>query len=458
MEENSKKKKIKEVSIALIVCAITLVCLGGLSAGLYNVFYNGNDSQIPTLSENNVKEQKQEEQEKQEDDEELMLKLTETEEEEEIKEEPKEEENEKKDEEVKEKPLTEEEKKKIEEERKKQEEERKRKEEEERKRQAQAYPYWIKVNYTANTVTVYGKDANGNYTVPVKAMVCSTGRATPRSGVYKTPQKARWGALIGSFGQYCTRITGQILFHSVPYLKNGDKSSLEYWEYDRLGETRSMGCIRLTVIDAKWLFDNCPLGTSVEFYSSSNPGPLGKPSARKISSYPEPLKLWDPTDPDPNNPWRNQDAIEAKKKAEEEAAARKKAEEEEAARKKAEEEAAARRKAEEEAAAKKKAEEEARKKAEEAEKAEKENNNEITVPNVIGLTEAVAKKNLVNLGLNVNTEYVEYKNDSGMVNGIVSKQSIKSNEKAKKGDTIKIFVNKIIKSTNENNIENDKID
>ena len=60
-------------------------------------------------------------------------------------------------------------------------------------------------------------------------------------------------------------------------------------------------------------------------------------------------------------------AIEAARRAEEEAAARKKAEEEAAARKKAEEEAAARKKAEEEAAARKKAEEEAaaRKKAEE---------------------------------------------------------------------------------------------
>ena len=60
-------------------------------------------------------------------------------------------------------------------------------------------------------------------------------------------------------------------------------------------------------------------------------------------------------------------AIEAARRAEEEAAARKKAEEEAAARKKAEVEAAARKKAEEEAAARKKADEEAaaRKKAEE---------------------------------------------------------------------------------------------
>lgn len=34
-------------------------------------------------------------------------------------------------------------------------------------------PYYIKVNYGANVVTVYKKDSKGKYTVPVKAMLCS---------------------------------------------------------------------------------------------------------------------------------------------------------------------------------------------------------------------------------------------------------------------------------------------
>jgi lipoprotein-anchoring transpeptidase ErfK/SrfK len=62
------------------------------------------------------------------------------------------------------------------------------------------------------------------------------------------------------YGQYACRITGSILFHSVPYEKQ-DKSTLEWWEYDKLGETASLGCIRLTVEDAKWIYDNCAKGT-----------------------------------------------------------------------------------------------------------------------------------------------------------------------------------------------------
>lgn len=166
-------------------------------------------------------------------------------------------------------------------------------------------PYYIKINYTQNVVTIYGKDDKGDYTKPIKAMVCSTGSATPTSGTYKMSYKYRWLALYGGvYGQYCTRIVGHILFHSVPYLENGNQGSLEYWEYDKLGTSASAGCIRLTVQDAKWIYDNCKSGTEVEFYSDSNPGPLGKPTAQKISGD-ETVRGWDPTDPDAKNPWRN---------------------------------------------------------------------------------------------------------------------------------------------------------
>lgn len=165
-------------------------------------------------------------------------------------------------------------------------------------------PYYIKVNYGAQAVTIYGKDSEGNYTKPVKAMVCSTGVATPTSGVYSIPARWEWLRLKGYvWGHYSTQITRNILFHSVPYLRKGDLASLEYWEYDKLGTYASAGCIRLTVKDAKWIYDNCAKGTKVEFYSDSNPGPLGKPTAKKISSYPDYLRNWDPTDTNGSNPW-----------------------------------------------------------------------------------------------------------------------------------------------------------
>ena len=62
--------------------------------------------------------------------------------------------------------------------------------------------------------------------------------------------------------------------------------------------------LRLTVENAKWIYDNCAAGTKVTFYEDSNPGPLGKPTEQKISGSTE-YRNWDPTDPDPKNPWKS---------------------------------------------------------------------------------------------------------------------------------------------------------
>lgn len=163
--------------------------------------------------------------------------------------------------------------------------------------------YYIRVNYGANCVTILTKDDEGNYTKPYKSMICSSGKSTPKSGTYKVSYKYRWLSLYGGvYGQYSTRIVKNILFHSVPYYQQR-ADTLEYEEYDKLGTTASAGCIRLTVQDAKWIYDNITSGTYVEFYSDpTNPGPLGKPKAQKISDN-EKNRGWDPTDPDPNNPW-----------------------------------------------------------------------------------------------------------------------------------------------------------
>ncbi len=167
-------------------------------------------------------------------------------------------------------------------------------------------PYLIKVNKAQNIVIVYKQGDDGEYSVPVKAMVCSVGKAgnTP-SGTFKTSDKYTWRLLEGNvYGQYATRITGHILFHSVPYFEKS-KDTLEYDEYNKLGEPASAGCIRLSVADAKWIYDNCPTKTTVIMYDSDEKEPLSKPNAIKIDTSDTEKRDWDPTDPDKNNPWNN---------------------------------------------------------------------------------------------------------------------------------------------------------
>lgn len=166
------------------------------------------------------------------------------------------------------------------------------------------FPYYIRINRRQNCVTVYTLDEKGEYTIPYKAMVCSTGlyNATPL-GTFRISDKYLWRELYGGvYGQYATRIHGGVLFHSVPYYKKA-KNTLCTEKYNKLGQQASMGCVRLTTKDAKWIADNCPAGTTVEIYDDDDPGPLGKPQAEKLAPD-DPKRGWDPTDPDEENPWR----------------------------------------------------------------------------------------------------------------------------------------------------------
>ena len=163
-------------------------------------------------------------------------------------------------------------------------------------------PYLIKVNRSFNTITVYEKDEKGAYTVPVKAMVCSVGTGNRTiTGTFQTKGKYRWKLLMGDvYGQYATRIVGGILFHSVYYYENKNPASLATNQFNKLGTAASHGCIRVSVADAKWIYDHCAVGTTVVIYDDKkNPGPLGKPEVIKITK----ANGWDPTDPDPQNPF-----------------------------------------------------------------------------------------------------------------------------------------------------------
>ena len=154
--------------------------------------------------------------------------------------------------------------------------------------------YYLYVNKAKSMVTVYYKD--GKYYVPYKAMICSAGVVssyTP-TGTFYTPAKYRWHELMGpSWGQWCTRIHGGVLFHSVFYNSKNNNNRLSVSAYNKLGSPASHGCIRLTAGDAKWIYDNCKLKTKVVIYSKTGYEPLKKPTAHKLPFW----HTWDPTDP-----------------------------------------------------------------------------------------------------------------------------------------------------------------
>lgn len=141
--------------------------------------------------------------------------------------------------------------------------------------------------------------------VLARVMTCSCGRVgheTPE-GTFSTSDYYEWRYMVdGTYGKYCVRFNNSILFHSVPYLKRSD-DTLEWDQYNLLGQNASLGCVRLSAADAKWIYDNCEVGTTVVVYSGDNIiGDAVKPAALKITED-SPYRNWDPTNVHINNPW-----------------------------------------------------------------------------------------------------------------------------------------------------------
>ena len=158
--------------------------------------------------------------------------------------------------------------------------------------------YYITVNRAKCQVMVYAKDETGRYCIPVKTFACSVGlpnTPTP-TGTYCILTQQKIVTLMGpSWGKYGSLVVpnGGIWFHSVACTSTDPTYSLPAAQYNLLGRPASHGCIRLCVRDAKWIYDHCGYGTTVEIYDNADT-PFDKPATIKIPAS----QNWDPTDPD----------------------------------------------------------------------------------------------------------------------------------------------------------------
>ena len=130
---------------------------------------------------------------------------------------------------------------------------------------AKRIPYRIDVSIDNQTVTVYQLNESGQYD-QVQQFSCSTGlgNSTPR-GIFLDGYPAnRWHHFkkFDCWAQYSYEIEGNIMFHSVLYSEK-DTSTLRKGSVYALGSPASHGCIRLSVKNAKWLFEHCKRGTVV---------------------------------------------------------------------------------------------------------------------------------------------------------------------------------------------------
>ena len=120
-------------------------------------------------------------------------------------------------------------------------------------------PLSVSVSIAGQRVTVY--DAESRI---VEQFVCSTGgegSETP-TGTFRVAERGKsfYNERIGEGGYYWTQFQGNYLFHSVPFDKD---YNLEPEEAAKLGTPVSHGCVRLSVENAKWIYDHIPRGAVV---------------------------------------------------------------------------------------------------------------------------------------------------------------------------------------------------
>ena len=129
-------------------------------------------------------------------------------------------------------------------------------------RRAQSYSsstkYFIMVNTYTHKVGIF-KGKKNNWDL-IHYWDCTT-------GAWRTPT-IKGNFRVGSRGKYFdhdattrlfwwTQIKGNYLFHSTLYTKDGRPKD------SRLGMNLSMGCVRLAIENAKWIYDYIPTGTAI---------------------------------------------------------------------------------------------------------------------------------------------------------------------------------------------------
>lgn len=127
-------------------------------------------------------------------------------------------------------------------------------------------PYMAYVDTSSCRVVILEWTGEG-YTKQAKMFVCSTGApATPTAhGTFQAVGQINpWYYMPNSnvWVQYAFQISGNYFFHSVLFHSMGSATPTSS-SVASLGRNVSHGCIRLSVADAQWIYENCTPGMTV---------------------------------------------------------------------------------------------------------------------------------------------------------------------------------------------------
>ena len=118
------------------------------------------------------------------------------------------------------------------------------------------YLMWVDIS-TQYTYVFKGK--KGDWKL-YRSMLCATGKdSTPTiKGTFKVGIRGSFFRFDGGIAKNYVQFKGNYLFHSVLFDPSG-KRVID----STLGKKASHGCVRLSVENSKWVYDNIPAGTTV---------------------------------------------------------------------------------------------------------------------------------------------------------------------------------------------------
>lgn len=161
--------------------------------------------------------------------------------------------------------------------------------------------YRVVVDLTNQICTVYGIYSDGK-AKPIMSEWVSTagkGHTTPTgnfkiqgaSGGRKAKYRTAKMSSGKSYAEYLCRFHGGKCMHGVPYKTRNTKGYVYKGEFNKLGTPRSAGCVRMPIKLARYIYNNCPVGTPVTVLKGKKGEyPMGKPAKYTAKSNLDPTK------------------------------------------------------------------------------------------------------------------------------------------------------------------------
>jgi hypothetical protein len=134
-------------------------------------------------------------------------------------------------------------------------------------------PFYIYVEKGSFSMTVFMKDENGLYTVPLKTFPTAIGRAnrmTP-TGVFHKGRTELWHSWGNAYSPYVSAYYAGLYVHGPLYAQKSFPTLYRNMA-SQIGSAASSGCLRTTAQAAYFVYEHCPEGTAIHIVDGS---PIG---------------------------------------------------------------------------------------------------------------------------------------------------------------------------------------